>query len=126
MGQQATVTLNSVAYAPAGSDNGTAKWVDRSGGFGASFSNLTEKFTAPSTGGVNRIVFGLTIPVVQMADSQCACAGSLIRSSTVQVSVWVPDGSTAAERADLLARIQGLVAATPFTNAVNGLEPTYG
>jgi len=126
VGQQANVTLNSVVYAPAGTNDGTSLWVNRSGGFGNSFSNLTEKFTQPTTGKVVKAIFSLAIPVVQAADSAFAAAGTLLRTSTVQVSVWVPADSTAAERADLLARIQGLVAATPFTDAVNSLTPAYG
>jgi hypothetical protein len=126
MSQQANVTLNSVIYAPAGSSDGVATWMNRSGGSAASFSKLTEKFSDASSGGVVRIVFGLSVPVVQATDSAFAAAGTLLRSSTVQVSVWVPSGSTAAERADLLARIQALVAATPFTDAVNNLDPAFG
>lgn len=126
MGQQANVTLNSVVYAPGGTNNGLSTWTNRSAGFGSGFSNLTEKFVQPTTGDVVRITFSLAIPIVQAADSDCACAGTLLRTSSVQISVWVPVNSTDAERADLLARIQSLVSTTPFTDAVHLLTPTYG
>lgn len=126
MAQQANVTLNSVVYAPSGTNNGVSTWANRSGGTGNSFSYLTEKFVTPSDGAVNRITFGLNLPIVQAADSECACAGTLLRTSTVQISVWVPSASTSTERADLLARIQSLVAAAPFTAAVGNLDPSYG
>lgn len=126
MGQQANVTLNSVVYAPAGTNNGVSTWMDRSAGFGVGFSSLTEKFNQSGTGEVARMVFSLNLPVVQAADSGFAAAGTLLRTSTVQISVWVPLDSTTDERADLLARIQDLVAATPFTDAVGDLNPAYG
>jgi hypothetical protein len=126
MPAMANVTLNSVVYAPSGSTNGSAQWMNRSGGYGASFSSLKEKFVQPTKGEVVRIVFELAVPIVSTEDSVCGCAGTLIRTSTVQISVWVPTSSTAAERTDLLARITSLVGATPFTAAVSNLDPSYG
>lgn len=126
MSAQAAVTLNSVVYSPAGANGGSAKWVNRSAGYGAGFSELIEKFQDPtSKGTVVRIEFDLAIPVVATVDDACACAGSLLRTSTAHLSMWVPAASTSAERADFLARIQSLVSSTPFTNAVGSLDPTY-
>lgn len=127
MAQQANVTLNSVVYAPAGTTNGVSSWYNRSGGSGASFSKLSEKVTAPSgTTPVVRELFTLDVPVVATEDTACVCAGGLLRTSTVQISVWVPQNSTSAERLDLFARITDLVSSTPFQNAVKNLDPSYG
>lgn len=126
MAEQANVTLNSVVYSPAGANGSSAKWVNRSAGVGAGFSTLLEKYQDPtSKGTVTRIEFDLDLPVVATSDDACACIGDLLRKSTVHISVWVPQNSTSAERADLLARIQSLVSAAPFTNAVGSLDPTY-
>jgi hypothetical protein len=126
MAQQANVTLNSVVYAPGGTHNGISIWTNRSGGFGASFTNLKEEFVQPAKGDVVRMKFSLDIPIVATTDTACGCAGTLERTSTCQISVWVPQSSTAAERADLLARITSLVASAPFTNGVGNLDPTWG
>jgi hypothetical protein len=125
MAAQAAITLNSVVYAPGGANNGIAKWTNRSGGFGASFANVTEQMVTPPKSTVTRIVFDLDLPIVATEDDTCACAGTLLRTSTVKISVWVPNSSTAAERADLLHRISDLVASTPFVNAVDNLDPSY-
>lgn len=125
MSAQANVTLNSVVYTPGGTNNGVAKWTNRSGGFGTSFSNILEKFVTPAKSPVVRIEFDLDVPIVATEDSACSCAGDLLRTSTVKISVWVPAASTSAERLDLLTRIQNLVAATPFTDAVHNLDPAY-
>ncbi len=125
MSVQAAITLNSVVYAPAGANGSLAKWINRTAGYGTGFSEVTEKFVEPTKGAVTRIEFDLAVPIVATEDDACACAGSLLRTSTVKISVWVPQSSTSAERADLLARIQSLVAATPFTDAVHNLDPAY-
>jgi hypothetical protein len=126
MAQQANVTLNTIVYAPAGTSNGVSKWTNRSGGFGGSFTNITEKFVTPTKGDVNRVEFALDVPIVQAADSECACAGTVLRTSTVHISVWVPSSSTAAERLDLFNRIRDLAASAPFVAAIENLDPSYG
>jgi hypothetical protein len=125
MSQQANVTLNTVVYAPAGTSNGIATWANRSGGYGGSFSYLTEKMVTSGTG-VVRMDFKLTVPIVDTVGTACSCIGDVLRTSSVIISVWVPQNSTAAERTDLKLRIQNLVAATPFTDAVGNLDPAYG
>jgi hypothetical protein len=126
MAQQANVTLNSVVYAPAGTTNGVSSWVNRSGGSGASFSTITEKVTNPSGGQVVRELFTLDIPVVATEDTACVCAGGLLRTSTVQISIWIPQNSTSAERLDLWTRIRDLVASAPFVAGVENLDPSWG
>jgi hypothetical protein len=126
MAQQANITLNSVVYASGGTKNGVTTWTNRSGGVGASFTNVHEEFVQPAKGKVVRMKFSLDVPVVATTDSVCGCAGTLLRTSTCQISVWVPQDSSAAERTDLLARITSLVGTAPFTNGVGNLDPTWG
>lgn len=126
MGQQANITLNTVVYVPGGTSNGTSAWLNRSGGFGNSFSKVTEKFDPSTKGNLVRQVYSLELPIVAATDTSCACAGTLLRTSTVHLSVWVPQDSTAAERLDLYNRIKDFVASTPFVNGVQNLEFTYG
>lgn len=126
MGQQASVTLNAVVYSPAGSANGTAKWVNRSGGVLNSFSTLQQTFAeASGSKKLTRVNFRLDVPVVATADSTCACTGSLQRTASVQISVWMDPAYTAAERTDLAARIKDLAASGVFTAAVADLDPAY-
>lgn len=127
MAQQANITLNTVVYAPAGTQNGVSSWYNRSGGSGASFSKVTEKVTNPTgTSNVVRELFTLDVPVVAATDTACVCAGGLLRNSTVQISVWIPQDSTTAERLDLFNRIRDLVASAPFIAGVQNLDPSWG
>lgn len=127
MSQQAVVTLNSVTYNPAGTNSGLSSWMDRSGGVSASFSPLTEKFVSNSgPSNLTKVTFRLEVPVVAESDTQCSCAGSLLRTSTCQISFWIPAGSTLAERTDLYLRVKDLISASVVSDAVEDLNPAYG
>jgi len=124
MSAQGNVTLNAIVYAPAGVTGGVASWMDRSSGLPNGFSLLTERFTIPSAGGpVFKTEFKLTIPVIAATDTSCVCAGDLLRSSTVIITVLEASTSTAAERLDVFNRIRDLVASVPFSDAVKNLDP---
>lgn len=125
MAAQAAITLNTKVYAPSGSNDGTATWTDRSAGVGGGFSIATEKFDQTTKGSVQRMLFTLNLPVVSATDTNCACAGDVLRTSSVQISVWVPLASTLAERTDFYLRIKDFVASAPFLNGVENLDPTY-
>lgn len=126
MAQQANVTLNTVVYAPGGTDKGISAWTNRSGGYGSSFTHLKEEFVEPTKGDVVRMKFSLDVPIVAAADSVCGCAGTLLRTSTVQISAWIPRSSTATERTDFYNRLKDLVLAAPVSNGIQNLEPTWG
>jgi hypothetical protein len=126
MAQQANVTLNTVVYAPGGTSNGISSWTNRSGGYGASYTTMKEEFVQPAKGDVVRMKFSLDVPIVATVDSACGCAGTLIRTSTIQLSVWVPQSSTAAERTDLYNRLKDLVLSAPVSNGISNLDPTWG
>lgn len=126
MSQQAAVTLNSVVYNPSGANNGTLYWWDRSGGVANSFSPLTQVVTSNSGASKSmKFSWRLVVPVVAGSDSSCSCAGSLLRSSAGNIVVTIDPNSTAAERADLYARLVSLIASDPVKNAIQDLNPAY-
>jgi hypothetical protein len=126
MAQQANVTLNTIVYTPNGTSNGVSSWANRAGGYGNSFTYLTEKFATPTKGDVVRMEFDLAVPIVATVDSDCSCAGGLLRTSTIKLSVWVPASSTAAERTDLWVRLKDLCASAPVSNGIQNLDPSWG
>lgn len=126
MAAQANITLNTVVYAPGGVDaSGTAVWTNRTSGYGAGFARFKEKFTDATKGDVVRMVFSGDIPIVAAVDTDCSCAGGLLRTSTWQLSVWVPASSTAAERLDLYNRIKDSLVSAPVIAGIQNLDPSY-
>lgn len=126
MSQQASVTLNSVVYDPAGASNGILKWVNRTGGILNSFSALTQSYTDQS--GARKLTkasFRVEIPVVAATDSECACAGTVLRTSSFQIEYWIDPNATTAERLDLWTRAKDLAAAAVTGSAVKDLDPAY-
>lgn len=126
MGQQAAVTLNTVVYSPNGSQNGIVNWTNRSGGYGASFSVLTQGFVVNSGARkLTKVTYRVAVPVVATDDSACTCAGALLRTSSAQIDFWIDPGATAAERLDLFNRVKDLAASTLLQSAVSDLDPAY-
>ena len=127
MSQQAAVTLNTKVYNPAGSDKGIVKWVDRSGGFGTSFSPLTQGFLENQTSRkLTKVSYRVAIPVIATTDSDCSCSGTVLRTSSVQIEFWIAPDSTAAEREDLYLRVKDLISSTLVASGVKNLDPAYG
>lgn len=123
MSQQASVTLNTVVYSPAGVTGGVAMWMSRVGGILAGFSKLTQRYKEPTTGTQTKIDFQISVPVLADADSTCTCAGDLLRTNSATVSFWVAGTSTLAERTDLYLRVKDLVASAIVSGAVENLDP---
>lgn len=127
MSQQASVTLNTVAYSPAGVENNVATWINRASSFYKGFKTLTQKFLDPSSGGTQtKMTFSLDIPVVATADGANYRAGDLLRVNSAVVSVWVNGNSTSAERTDLQLSLKDLMSSAMFTSAVINLDPAFG
>lgn len=126
MGQQAAVTLNTVVYSPTGSRNGIVGWMNRSGGVAGSFSPLTQGFVE-NTGArkLTKLTYRISIPVVATASDQCACIGSVIRTSSAQIDFWVDPNATLAERTDLYLRVKDLAASSLLLGAVENLDPAF-
>ena len=126
MAQQAAVTLNTVVYSPSGSENGIVKWFNRVGGVLNSFSALTQRFVTGAGGQkLTKVTYRLEVPVVATTDTDCSCAGTLLRTSSCQVDFWLAADSTVAERTDLYLRIKDLIATSTVSNAVENLDPAY-
>lgn len=126
MSQQASVTLNSIVYDPAGADKGILKWVNRVGGILNSFSNLTQGFiTNSGVRKMTKVTYRVEVPIVAATDTTCGCAGSLLRTSSAQIDFWVDPNATAAERADLVARVKDLAASALVSSGVGSLDPAY-
>lgn len=126
MSQQADVTLNTIVYSKAGVNGGVASWINRAAGVIAGFTVLKQFFKSPVSGTQTKIDFNLSVPVVATADSGCHCAGDLLRTNSVTVSVWVAATSTTDERTDLYLRLKDLVATPMFQAAVKDLDPVVG
>lgn len=126
MSQQADITLNTVVYSSGGTSNGVTAWWNRTAGFAAGFSKLWQTFTQPKTGTQLKLVYQIELPTVATVDTNQFAAGDLMRTSTVQISAFLAEGSTAAERTDLYLRLKDLVASTPFQAAMKDLNPVYG
>lgn len=117
-----SITLNSKVYSYDGmTSQAISQYSDRSGGVPASFSPLTSKVEDGSASSNTKVRWKLKVPVVATVDSECSCAGSLLREYITDIVVTVPPGSTAAERTDLEARISDLVASPEFSASIISL-----
>lgn len=123
------ITLNTKVYTPTSYKGEMATWTNRDGGVAAAFSPLTQRFyQAPSQGGkagAFHSVHRLTVPIVAAVDTECSCAGSLLRESGLEVRAWFAPASTTAERTDLLARLRALVLDPAFEDSFTALSPVY-
>lgn len=127
MAAQSNLTLNTKVYAPRGKNSGDiATWaLVGDSTFGGATSLVTERVTGPSSDGVYRATFKVTVPKAAATDTSCACAGETIAKGIANIEVVIPSQFTAAERADFALRIQGLVANAVFTAAASNLEASW-
>lgn len=117
-----SITLNSKTYAFSGfNQNQQSLYSERSGGVPSSFSFLTGRVNTGTGKSDSTVKWNLSVPVVATEDTECSCVGDPLRTYYVRIEITVPSGSSAAERADLLARIQGLVTAPEFEDSVDVL-----
>lgn len=118
------LTLNSKVYEAQDIPGGTARWVEKSGGVGTSFSPLTLKVAPPAAGVRNyRVDSKLIVPVVSLTDTALGPAGTFLHQIVVNTSVTVSNASTAAERTDAYERFKAFVATTAFKDAFEDLTP---
>jgi hypothetical protein len=114
------ITLNALLYAGQGILNGVASFVNRTAGVVNGFSTLTGRVNITDN---KKTVVGwkLTLPILVAEDSPCGCAGAVARTSIVDITVRYDRSATAAERADVLKRVQDLVLTTQFAQSVSSL-----
>lgn len=122
----ANISLNTKTYTGNGIQNGIATYVERSGGVASSFSPLTGSVRLGSGETPSRIAWKLVYPVVATDDSECGCAGTVLRSSTIDISVRVSPTATSAELTDLSIRLKDLAADATFMASIASLASPTG
>ena len=126
------ITLNSVVYNWAGFDaSGTSRWTATAAGVASAFSNLTARVTVAQgstkqDSRPSRAKWRIQIPVIATEDSSCSCVGTVLRTAYVDIAADFAATATAAERADVLARIKSLVLTTEFAASINNLTQPAG
>lgn len=107
-----TITLNSLAYVGAGIQNGISRFINRSLGIIAGFSNLTVSVNASKA--KTTVKWKLVVPVINDEATACACPGDVLQETIVDISVRYDAKADLTHREDILARVQDLMATTPF------------
>lgn len=127
------ITLNSVVYNWVGFDpTGTSRWTATAGGLATSFANLTARVTiggfegSSKTARMSKSKWRLVTPVIATEDSDCSCAGTVLRTAYVDISADFHPTSTLAERTDMLARLRALVLTTQFGDSYLNLTQPAG
>lgn len=120
------ITLNSVVYNWAGFDpSGTSRWTATASGLASAFSNLTARVSigaqTKAESRPSRAKWRLQVPVIATEDSSCSCVGTVLRTAYVDITSDFAVTATAAERADVLARIKALVLTPEFAASINNL-----
>jgi len=93
--------------------------------FGSSFTTVEESVVGPDAKGVYRAKWKLVVPKLAVADSSCACTGSELGKTTVNIEVVSNSAFTTADLTDIGLRIKDLAATTPFQVSVNAHEPSW-
>ena len=121
------LTLNTKVYTPAYFRGDTATWMFRGAGVASGFSRLDQRVyqAAKVAGkpGAFHSTHKLTLPIVAEVDSDCSCAGTVLRESGFDVHGWFAPGSTEAERLDVYQRLADLVASDAFKETFTKLAP---
>jgi hypothetical protein len=119
-----SLVLNGKTYNFDGYDqNGVSVYTERSGGTPTAFSVLT--FGMSSATNVQRVTARLSVPIVAADDSDCSCAGTVLRTSRFTWTFDLPNTGTTAERTDFEARIESLTATAAFEALlVNLVKPS--
>lgn len=115
-----TIVLNSLNYVGSGILNGASFFWERSKGLANAFSPLSARVNM--TQDKTNVLWKLTVPVTVAADSPCGCVGDVVRTTYVDITVRMGRAATAAERADVLARVKDLVASTQFASSITDLN----
>jgi hypothetical protein len=118
-----SIVLNSKTYNFRGfqAPNNFSNYLETSAGVPSGFSNLTAKVEDGGAKANTRVRWKLKVPVVQTEADACSCPGTVINDTTVDIVVTMSPTTTAAQRADVLARLQALVLKTEFTVSVTDL-----
>lgn len=127
MPTQVALTLNTVAYAPRGTQNGVSTWAKTADtGFNGATSTVTQSLRGPLDDGRYRAKVLVVSPVLAAADSPCACIGSELGRGKADITIDVPSSYTAAMRQDFRKRIKDYFNSAEFTALLDSLESVWG
>lgn len=123
----APIVLSTKTYTNSDIGQGVARWLEKSGGYGTSYSPLTLKINPPTANSRNfRVISKLLVPVVSSADSALGPAGTFLRQIGYDLTVTSSNGASDAERLDAYERFLDYIASDEFKNAVKFNEPISG
>lgn len=114
------ISLNSKTYNFIGFDrNGVSIYQETSAGVPTGFSYLTCRVFPATKNEAAKVRWRLTMPVVAAEDSECGCAGSILRTySYDEGRIEIANSGTLAERTDFGLRLKDLVATTEYQNSM--------
>lgn len=117
------ISLNSKTYNFIGFDrNGVSIYQETSGGYPTSFSYLTCRVFPATAKEPAKVRWRLTMPVVAAEDSDCQCAGAVLRSYEYDEGrINIPGTGSSAERTDFAARITALAANAQYLASITNL-----
>lgn len=109
---------------------GIAKWADRSGGIALGFPVLTFLLRDPTKGSRNyKATAKVVIPVLEVTSAATSTgiqpAPTKAYDLTATMEMVLPERSTAAQRADLLAYMKNFMASTVVSSAVSSFEAVF-
>ena len=117
-----SIVLDGLTYDNVGfNQNGQFVYSEKSAGVPSGFAYLTTKVNTGTGKSDSVVKWNLSRPIVATVDSDCACAGDVLRTYYVKMEITIPAGSTAAERVDLDDQIQALVATSQWIGSVESL-----
>jgi hypothetical protein len=123
----APIVLNTKTYTNSDITAGNARWLEKSGGYGTSYSPLNLRVAPPTAQSRNfRVTAKLVVPVVSAADSGLGPTGTFLRQIGYDVTVTSAAGASDAERLDAWTRFKDFVNSDEFKNAVKFNEPISG
>lgn len=113
------IVLNSLTYVGSGTINAVSTWWNRTAGLVNAFRQLTARVNYNPTKTV--VAWKLTIPVVAEEDHPTVAAGTVLRSTIVDITVRYDRNATATERSDVKEHLDDLVASTQFVSSITDL-----
>ena len=117
-----SIVLDGLTYDNVGfNQNGQFVYSEKSAGVPSGFAYLTTKVNTGTGKSDSVVKWNLSRPIVATADSDCTCAGDVLRTYYVKMEITIPAGSTAAERVDLGDQIQALVTTSQWIGSVESL-----
>lgn len=121
-------------FSPVNKDSaGIARWADRSGGIALGFPTLSFSLKSPGAKGSRnyRAIAKVVLPVLEVTSPSTATgiqpAPTKAYDLSATVEIVMPERSTAAQRADLLAYLKNYLAnSAVIPPAVNSFENIWG